>query len=228
MRTLAIDQSGPIAGLCLLEDNTVVVSRSWTPERRSHHLLYTNLRDALNEGNTDVSQLDQIVVGKGPGGFTSLRIAAAAISGLTIPGSPTLQGISSGAALAYGLIQSRGCKTVTVVGDARRNRFWIGRAAMVGDDCRMTRDWEILDAEKAAEECRQAKCVVSPDYDRISGFLIDHAGESLIMNEAAILDPADLARLGVARYEAGTMDEDIKPIYLHPAVFVEPRFPVAE
>ena len=228
MKTLAIDQSGPLASLSLLEDNQELGKRSWAPERLSHHLLYDHIRDLFNEKAFGVEDLDLVAVGTGPGGFTSLRIAAAAIGGLTLPGGPALQGVSSGEALAYGLMKSKGVKSVTVVGDARRNRFWVGRISMQGDDVEVIRDWAVVDADKTPMELAQADYVASPDWSRISDFLTEHTPAEKLMTEPAHIDATELGLLAQVRVAAGKINTDVSPIYLHPPVFVEPKFPVPE
>ena len=72
---LAIKTDNPTAELVVLdEDGSAVARETWLAERRLAHELLGKLESLLKQTNTDFGQLTGLVVFKGPGSFTGLRI----------------------------------------------------------------------------------------------------------------------------------------------------------
>ena len=62
---------------------------------------------------------------------------------------------------------------------------------------------------------------LSPDYDRLASVLDPYVGTDMT---SVIPHASDLAKVVYLR-AVGLETERFEPLYLHPPVFVEPRFP---
>jgi tRNA threonylcarbamoyladenosine biosynthesis protein TsaB len=123
---VAIDTATPstVAGV-LLGDGRVVEARDDPPEgsRGDHAVrLLPLLEQALAEGGAGWEDVERIVVGVGPGGFTGLRIGIATARALAQGRGLPLVAVSSLAALAAGA----GTGPVAAVIDARRGEVFAG------------------------------------------------------------------------------------------------------
>lgn len=72
---LAIKTDNPTAELIIVDDDgTVIVREEWLAERRLAHELLGKLENILEQAHGDWGQLSGLIVFKGPGSFTGLRI----------------------------------------------------------------------------------------------------------------------------------------------------------
>lgn len=132
MTTFALDTATPDPALALVADGEVV-AEAWlgrTPGggRRileaAHHLFAM--------GGVVPADLDAIVVGVGPGGFTGIRIGIATALGLgqalgiPVNGASTLEALALGAAIA----RRTDDEAVAAVIDARRGQVFAGAYAV--------------------------------------------------------------------------------------------------
>ena len=111
---LAIECSTPKASLALVRDGEVVLEGGFESDRHHNALLFEPLRYLIKAlGGAD---LDEIVVGTGPGSYSGTRVGIAAGQGVGLVHRCPVAGLSS--LLALGLEQG------LVVGDARRGSAW--------------------------------------------------------------------------------------------------------
>ena len=127
MILVALDTATPstVAGV-LLADGTVVEARDDPPAgARGDHAarLLVLAEQALAEGGVTWSDVERIVVGVGPGGFTGLRIGVATARALAQGHGLPLVPVSSLRALAAGV---PGAGAVAAVLDARRGEAFAG------------------------------------------------------------------------------------------------------
>lgn len=230
MLILALEQSTPAAGIVLLRDGGVVAEHHWHEARKRDQHLFGALPTILEAGGVEVEALDRIAVGLGPGSFSGVRIAIAAASALALPDRRPIAGISSAAALAWRTIQATGASTVGVVGDARRQRLWMATyERLTGTETMQPGlPLSLLPVEELPDRLPAGCCVVSSDWSRLDEQLTPLAGQGWTVIEEpsypTALDVAQLAALMPEEELASPLDPP-EPLYLHPAVFVAPRFP---
>ncbi len=96
MLTLALDTSQRKIVLALLNDQKILASHTDTAEDTANALLQ-GLDRLLKEAATQLSEIQNIIFGCGPGSFTSLRIGAATLWGLfgARENPPEICGVSS-------------------------------------------------------------------------------------------------------------------------------------
>jgi tRNA threonylcarbamoyladenosine biosynthesis protein TsaB len=180
-------------------------------ERGHAEQLLPMVDSVLAEGGITLSALDAIAFGRGPGGFTGVRLAASVAQGLAFGAQVGVVPISDLAAVAQRVIQlNPGVRRVLVANDARMREVYWAPFAIDGSlvsgaervsaaaDVELPADspgvWAaagrgLIAWPELAERCRIAGAELHPD-------LLPRASEVLTLARIAvaagqILDPAD-------------------------------------
>ncbi|MBK7903722.1 MAG: tRNA (adenosine(37)-N6)-threonylcarbamoyltransferase complex dimerization subunit type 1 TsaB [Proteobacteria bacterium] len=85
LRVLAIDTSTEACSAALLWSSGEVRQRFIVTERGHADLILPMIDELLTEAGCKLKDLDGLAFGRGPGGFTGLRIAAGVMQGLAPP-----------------------------------------------------------------------------------------------------------------------------------------------
>lgn len=131
MRILAIDSSGLVATVALIEDDNLIAGYTIHHKKTHSQTLMPMLAEIKNMTELELESVDAIAVAKGPGSFTGLRIGAATAKGLAmglnkpIIEVPTLEG------LAYQMYGTSAA--ICPIMDARRNQVYTGLYQFVAD-----------------------------------------------------------------------------------------------
>ena len=116
MLTLAFDTATSVATTALLEDGRVLGERTGLPGR-----LLEDVDELLTSADAEPAELERIVVGTGPGSFTSLRMGLAASRTLAfaldaeVAGVSTLEALAAGAPAALPVIDARRREVFTLI-----------------------------------------------------------------------------------------------------------------
>jgi tRNA threonylcarbamoyladenosine biosynthesis protein TsaB len=94
--------------------------------RSSSRQLYRMVTDVLERVNLDPQELDCLAFGCGPGSFTGVRVAAAAVQGLAFALAKPVCSVSSLAALAAAAAKQAGTYPVAACLDARMGEVYLG------------------------------------------------------------------------------------------------------
>jgi tRNA threonylcarbamoyladenosine biosynthesis protein TsaB len=114
--TLAFDTATTLATSALLEDGKLLGERTGIPAR-----LLEDVDDLLTSAAVEPEELQRIVVGTGPGSFTSLRMGLAASRALAfaldaqVAGVSTLEALAAGAPAALPVIDARRREVFTLI-----------------------------------------------------------------------------------------------------------------
>ena len=101
LRMLAIDTSTEACSAALLWSDGEVRQRFVVTERGHADLILPMIDELLAEAGCKLKDLDGLAFGRGPGGFTGLRIAAGVIQGLAYGAGLRVAPVSSLAAVAF-------------------------------------------------------------------------------------------------------------------------------
>ena len=124
MKILALDSSGLVASVAVLEEDNLVAEYTIQYKKTHSQTLLPMLDEISRMIELDLSTLDAIAVAAGPGSFTGLRIGCATAKGLGQALGKPLVGIPTVDGLAYNLY---GCeKLICPLMDARRNQTYTG------------------------------------------------------------------------------------------------------
>ncbi len=152
MFTLAIDTATEVVAVGLgrreADGNEVLVVRDEAVPRAAMSRLLPLVRDVLSDVAVAVEDLDEVVVGRGPGSFTGVRIGVATAKGIThgldIPlyGVGTLDAVAALSATEDGL--------VGIVGDAMRGEVYPCLFRCERGECRRLEEYTVATPEGAA------------------------------------------------------------------------------
>ena len=208
MRLVAVEMSTVRGSVALLEEGCVVTSQEWDASYTHREALFDTLKNMALAWD----EIDHWVVGRGPGGFSGMRICFSLVQALAAPSKTPVIAHNSGAAL----VRAYGAEEVVVVGDARREQLWAGKFK-AGE---LVRAYELIDPASLAEWIEADTQVLTSDWDRLQERLapFNHPGRALYPTAAA------LGELVYEQLRTCGAPEPLEPLYMHPPVFVEPRF----
>ena len=124
------------AAVAVLRDDVLLYEAQCNNGLTHSETLLPMIDTALKAAGLTVDDLDVLGVTNGPGSFTGLRIGLAVVKGLALPRQIPCAGVSTMAALAYGLA---GEGTVIGAQDARRGQVYWGAFDLAAHD-RLTPD----------------------------------------------------------------------------------------
>ncbi|MDH5573164.1 MAG: tRNA (adenosine(37)-N6)-threonylcarbamoyltransferase complex dimerization subunit type 1 TsaB [Gammaproteobacteria bacterium] len=125
MKLLAIDTVTEACSVGLLIDNDITESFEVVPRSHTQRVL-PMVDDLLSRAGLSVQQLDGLVLDRGPGSFTGLRIGTSVIQGLGFATNLPVVPVSSLAALAQAGLREHGLTKVLSVMDARMGEVYWG------------------------------------------------------------------------------------------------------
>lgn len=124
MKILALDSSGLVATVAVMDDDVMVAEYTTCHKKTHSQTLIPMLDEIKRMTETDLSTIDAIAVTKGPGSFTGLRIGCATAKGLGLALDCPLLPIPTVDALAYNMYGSNAL--ICPIMDARRNQVYTG------------------------------------------------------------------------------------------------------
>lgn len=129
-RILAIDTSSAWCSVALSLPNAAPLVRHQKVSAGASQLLLPWVEELLSEASIELSSLDAIAIGNGPGAFTGVRLGVAVVQGLAIAASLPVLPVASLDAIASQLILtpafiSSGAQSFVVAVDARMEEvYW--------------------------------------------------------------------------------------------------------
>ena len=220
-RILSFDSSAEACTAALLNDGQIFVREEFTARSHAQYLL-PFIESLLDEQRLQLSDLDVITFGCGPGSFTGLRIAAGVAQGLSFgSGCPVLP-VSNLRAMALKASRESGQSRVLSAFDARMDEVYWGLFDIVRDPSSgIPASVELVDKERVSKP-EQVTVSSVPAFGIGSGFefygRFPEATRELVTayEDSArphAVDVLELARLDLA-----------KGVAVHPAEFAKPTY----
>jgi|AMWB02.1.fsa_nt_gi tRNA threonylcarbamoyladenosine biosynthesis protein TsaB len=217
MHVLSLDTASETCGVALLADDRVRAQLSLTDGLTHAQGVMAAVDALLGLSGLAIAQIDLIVVNRGPGSFTGLRIGAAVAKGLALALEKPLIGVSSLETLAHqNPLQT--ADWVCPMLDARRGQvYWALYERCAGE-------W-LAKVEEQVGPAGDAAAVITHACAFIgsgAALYADNLRARLcvpsrwVAPEYNILNPGVLARLGVAHWRAGRREtpENFVPTYI--------------
>ncbi|HEU0224603.1 MAG TPA: tRNA (adenosine(37)-N6)-threonylcarbamoyltransferase complex dimerization subunit type 1 TsaB [Steroidobacteraceae bacterium] len=219
MKLLALDTATEACSAALLLQETI--SERYEVIGRGHAERLLPMADGLlREAGIEIQGLDAIAFGRGPGGFTGLRIAAATAQGLAAGAGLPVLPVSDLAALAVAGARASGSSRVLACMDARMGQVYWAAYEVTGDEA-AARSPESLSAPASL-----ALPAGGPWFGAGHGFaawpeLAPRLGGALAGVDATLLPRAgDIARLAARGLRSGQAlpASRAQPLYLRDEV----------
>lgn len=105
MRNLLLIESGTnVCSIAIAKEGVVIGIKESTDEKAHASQLTSFINEIIKETNVSISSLDAVVVSKGPGSYTGLRIGVSAAKGICYAADKPLISIGSLDSMVYGAI----------------------------------------------------------------------------------------------------------------------------
>jgi tRNA threonylcarbamoyladenosine biosynthesis protein TsaB len=216
---LALDTSGTSCSVALWNDTGLLIGKEESAPRQHTQRLLPMVKELLQEADVNMSSLDAIAYGRGPGSFTGIRIAAGVAQGLAFGIDCQVIPISTLAALALRYHQQFSAPNLAYACclDARMGEVYWGEYVI--DESHA----ELAIAQISERVCAPAQVeVVNSVYAACgSGLLVVNLPEGITaaaQSVCAHLQPRalEMARLAGADYALGRQcaPEHALPVYL--------------
>lgn len=152
MKILALDSSGLVASVAVMEDDTLVAEYTMNYKKTHSQTLLPMLDEIKNSIQLDLESIDAIAVAAGPGSFTGLRIGSATAKGLGLALKKPLIAVPTVDALAYNLYNTGENTVICPIMDARRNQVYTGIYKFQKQELRIVREQAALSIHEIMEE----------------------------------------------------------------------------
>ena len=215
MRILAVDAATEACSAALLRDGAVVELYEVIGRGHAGRLL-PMADELLKDAGVAIGELDAIAFGRGPGGFTGLRIAAGVAQGLAAGSNRPVLPVSNLAAVAAAAARVSGGTRVLVCMDARMGQvYWAaydcsGEAPVAVTDERLADPAAVAAPENASWFGAGHGLSAYPE-------IVERLGTQLYgIDDSLLPRAADIARIAAVELSAGKGLDAARglPVYL--------------
>lgn len=205
---LVIESSSPMMRISLLKKDGSIKSFENT-DRFSHaENILPLIERVMTDGGVKKEELGGIVISKGPGSFTGLRIGMATAKGLAISLGCPLAAVS--VFEAAGVRLPGISRTTAMLVPSRRDEYYLG---LVNEKPFDESGIRVVRGEELQDGIGKAK-IFAPDIDHE---LLPFPKRQIINKDRYSLEPQDYIEVGRAILKSGGDDlEKLEPLYIQP------------
>lgn len=159
MRILALDSSGLVAGVAVLEsenekkDAQTIAEYTVNYKKTHSQTLLPMLDEIVKMTELDLDTIDAIAIASGPGSFTGLRIGSATAKGLGLALKKPLVEVPTLEGLAYNLCGTEGL--ICPIMDARRGQVYTGIYVCADNELKVMEEQMAVPIEELAEKLKK-------------------------------------------------------------------------
>jgi tRNA threonylcarbamoyladenosine biosynthesis protein TsaB len=211
-RMLILETSGPLGLVAVAEGEDILDCRALDETRRHARDLAPAVADLLRFQGWDANDLSGIIVSRGPGSYTGLRVGLMSAKTLAYATRCALLGIDTFAAIA--LQTPPECSRVDVIADAQKDLIYVQPFARVEESWQPAGELQVRPFVAWLGDRRRDSWVSGPGLDKWGRQIPAHVR----CTEEEDWDPQveSLLLLGLERYEANERDDvfALEPLYL--------------
>lgn len=185
MISLLLDSSSKVMALAIAHDGEIIASLEEAAFQKQSELLTLRIKEMFSDKQINPQEINQVIVTKGPGSFTGVRIAVTIAKVLAYSLNIPLYAVSS-----LSVYKVNKAKTVAVL-DARNGRSYVGiyeKEAQFGADSIMNNEDVLALTEQKdcviAGECAHLN-VKSAQFNRFLNMLAQVGSKTLVADVIA-------------------------------------------
>lgn len=208
MRILALDSSGLVAGVAVLEsenekaDAQTIAEYTVNYKKTHSQTLLPMLDEIVKMTELNLQTVDAIAIASGPGSFTGLRIGSATAKGLGLALKKPLVEVPTLEGLAYNLCGTEGM--ICPIMDARRGQVYTGIYRCVNNKLEIVENQMAIAIEELAEKLKKYDCKITFLGDGVPVFQ-ERLKNELLKNQEICFAPAHMNRQRAASVGALAM-----------------------
>jgi tRNA threonylcarbamoyladenosine biosynthesis protein TsaB len=213
---LVIETSHRRGAIALALGERVLGERRLDEARRHARDLAPAVRDLLMQEGWKPHELTAVLVSRGPGSYTGLRVGVMSAKTLAYATGCTLLALDTFAAIA--LQAPADAMTLDVIADAQQDKLYVQRFTRCVPGAALTSTPLAIEAFATWQATVPAgSCVIGPGLEKWAAHLPTGCG--LAAKDAWFSSPASLLQLGLARLRRSESDDPfgVEPIYLRPS-----------
>lgn len=232
MKILAIDTATEACSVALQLDEHIVSRFEVCPQQHSQRLL-PMVDDVLREAGVELSALDLLAFGRGPGSFTGVRIATGMIQGLALGSGLKVAGVSTLEAMAREvaqLAQNEDAKPhyIAVASDARMDEVYFAVYQLKDGEVTLQVEEQVCPPSAALEQLMpllasdDVKLVAAGTgwgaYQALSQWLADNTDQHTI--DVTLPNATHMLALAKTAQQNGQVSDavNVEPVYLRDKV----------
>jgi tRNA threonylcarbamoyladenosine biosynthesis protein TsaB len=220
-RLVIVETSGQVGQVALAEGPRLLGTRRLDESRRHARDLAPAVRDLLAERSWRPRDLHAVIVSRGPGSYTGLRVGIMSAKALAYATGCALLAVDTFAAVA--LQAPADALDLHVLADAQQDKVYMQgfRRDAVGDDLAASSPLAILPVGEWLLARAPGAWVSGPGLRKHAHRL--PSGVQAVEESERDPRPESLLRLGLARYLSGECDDvyAVEPLYLRPSAAEE-------
>lgn len=214
-RILILETSQRLGRVALAEGAQLLAERTLDESRRHARDLAPALRDLLKAHGWSARSLELVLVSRGPGSYTGLRVGVMSAKTLAYTTGCALIAVETFAALARQA--PAGAAQVDIIADAQQERVYCQRFERGGSDWQPQTPLTIRPVADWLADLPAETCVLGPGLERFGAFL--PASVTIAPREEWLPRADSILAAGLERWRRGERDDvfAVEPLYLRPS-----------
>lgn len=218
MRTLTIDTSTNILGVAILDEMELIGQKVTRVNQDHSSRLMPAIVELMKDVNVEPVELEKIIVAKGPGSYTGIRIGVTVAKSLAWALDIPVVGVSSLESLAYQAKVRNGL--VCSFFDARRENVFAGVYRVTNGIITTEKadaNIAFADLEKYLLSLNEEVVLLSPDIKKFTDLMTEELKDIMIIPKLPdhITNPSNLAVIGLQQKNEDS--HELIPEYLRMA-----------
>lgn len=214
-RLLIVETSGRVGHAALALGDALCGVRRLDEARRHARDLAPALASLLAEQSRRPRDVQAIIVSRGPGSYTGLRVGLMSAKTFAYATGCVLLGVDTFATVA--LQAPKECKCVDVLADAQQDKIYVQSFVQAGEEWQAASALAIRSVEQWLQTRQTSAWATGPGL---------HKWRERLPAEVPLVDasfweprPESLLQIGLRRYRAGERDDPwtLEPLYLRPS-----------
>jgi tRNA threonylcarbamoyladenosine biosynthesis protein TsaB len=214
-RLLILETSHRRGFTALAQGTRILGERPLDEARRHARDLAPACAELLRAAGWKPADLHGVIVSRGPGSYTGLRVGVMSAKTLAYATGCALLGVETFAAIA--LQAPDEARTLDVIADAQQDKVYVQRFDRAGEGWQARTPLAIVPAADWIKTLTDEVWVSGPGLEQQDEAV--PPGTLIVPQEHRYPRPASLLQIGLARYAAGERDDPfaLEPLYLRPS-----------